>query len=240
MTEGHASTSPPRPTGVRTTKRRGRTSTAQIQALAALGEVWQVGADDVTTARRRAAAFGRTGPLLVDLGVGDGRATIDWAVRRPDADVVAIELHRPGIVKLLRALDATGPANVRVIEDDALAVLDAVEPGSVRAVRVLFPDPWPKRRHVARRLVDRRFVTHMAEILEPGGVLHLATDWADYAQHMASMVATEPRFVRDEAAGRPARPITAYEQRGLDARRTIVDLVFHLDGSRPSGPTDRG
>ncbi len=140
--------------------------------------------------------------------------------------MLAIELHRPGLAALLQALEAEGPPNVRVAEADALAVLDALEPGSVQHIRVLFPDPWPKRRHVARRIVDRTFVGCCAALLEVGGELHLATDWADYADHMRSMVATESRLAPVADAGRPDRPITAYERRGLAAGRSITDLVY--------------
>jgi tRNA (guanine-N7-)-methyltransferase len=189
-----------------------------------------------------AAAFGRRAPLRVDVGVGDGTATRAWAAAHPGDDVLAVEVHRPGLAKLLDALDRDGPPNVRVTEADALAVLDALEPGTVRAVRVLFPDPWPKRRHVARRLVDRAFAARVAELLEPGGTLEVATDWPEYAEHARTMVATERRLeprteVVDPDGGwrsqRPDRPTTAYEQRGRRAGRPIVDLVWVRRPDRP-------
>lgn len=216
------------PGGVRTTRRRGRTSAAKAAALRDLAPRWGIAGAGPWDRGALEAAFGSAGPLLVDIGVGDGTATRAWARQHPEARVLAIELHRPGLAALLQALEAEGPANVRVTEADALAVLAGLDPGSVSALRVLFPDPWPKRRHVARRLVDRAFVSRAAELLVAGGTLHLATDWPDYAAHMASMVATEPRFERDRSAGRPDRPVTAYEARGLAAGRTIADLVFHL------------
>lgn len=160
------------------------------------------------------------------MGVGDGEATRVWAAEEPMAQVLAVELHRPGLAKLLTALEDSGPPNVRVLEADALEVLAGLPDGSVHAIRVLFPDPWPKRRHVARRLVDRAFVETAARLLLPGGRLELATDWADYAEHMVTMVATEPRL-RLRPDGVPAaRPVTAYERRGLAAGRTITDLVY--------------
>ena len=174
-------------------------------------------------------AFGPGGPLLVDIGVGSGEATRSWAASRPDARVLALELHRPGIAKLLAALEAEDRTNVRVVEADALLVLDELDPGSVAEVRVLFPDPWPKRRHVQRRMVDRAFLGAVARVLAPGGALHLATDWDDYADHMRSMVATDRRFVLVESVGRPDRPVTAYEQRGIDAGRSITDLWYRFD-----------
>lgn len=217
-----------RPAGVRTTRRRGRTSDAKVEALRDLGPRWGLahpGHWDGATLDR---SFPAAGPLLVDVGVGDGAATRAWATEHPDARVLALELHRPGLAKLLQELEADGPANVRVAEADALEVLGALDHASVAQLRVLFPDPWPKRRHVARRLVDRAFVQQAATVLAPGATLHLATDWADYAEHMRTMVATEPRFTLVAHAGRPARPITAYERRGLDAGRAIEDLVYRL------------
>jgi tRNA (guanine-N7-)-methyltransferase len=144
--------------------------------------------------------------------------------------VLALELHRPGIAALLGALEAEGPPNVRVAEADALAVLGALTPRSVTAVRLLFPDPWPKRRHVKRRMVDRAFVGQVAELLAPGGELHLATDWDDYAEHVRTTVAGEPRLVAESEGERPPRPVTAYEARGQRAGRTITDLRYRREG----------
>lgn len=219
-------TDAPRPAGVRTTKRRGRTSPGQTADLEALGPRFQVRADAIASSEARQGTFGRRAPLLVDIGVGDGRATVHAALAAPDTDVLAIELHRPGIVKLLRALDAEDLSNVRLIDGDAELVLAAIDDGSVAAIRVLFPDPWPKRRHVTRRLVDRPFVQRAGDLLVSGGELHVATDAADYADHIRSMVATDPRFALQLPPHRPPRPVTAYEQRGIDAGRAITDLVY--------------
>ena len=138
-----------------------------------------------------------------------------------DAAFLLVSEHLVGRGRI-RELDVMGD-DERGID---LAVLDALEDRSVATVRVLFPDPWPKRRHVARRLVDRSFVERVGELLVDGGELHLATDWADYAEHMRTMVATDPRFRPEPGPGtggaewsspRPDRPVTAYERRGLDA-----------------------
>jgi tRNA (guanine-N7-)-methyltransferase len=210
---------------------------AKRAVLVDLAPRWTLPPDSPWTTEHLAAAFGRRGPFHLDIGVGDGVATRAWAAAAPDADVVAIELHRPGVSRLLTELDADGPANVRVAMADACTVLADLEPGSITQIRVLFPDPWPKRRHVARRLVDPAFARAAADATAPGGRLHLATDWADYADHMRTALATEPRFAPrpdgappDPEAGwrspRPERPVTAYEQRGLDAGRTITDLIW--------------
>lgn len=218
------------PPGVRTTRRRGRTSAAKAAVLQDLGPRWSFAAEGPFDAATLDRWFERTGPLLVDIGVGSGEATRSWAAGAPDARVLAVELHRPGLAKLLTALDADGPGNVRVAEADALGLLAQLEDDSIAGVRVLFPDPWPKRRHVERRMVDRSFVGLVARVLEPGGTLHVATDWADYAEHVRSMVATDPRFVLQADVGRPDRPVTAYEQRGIDAGREITDLVYRFEG----------
>ncbi|MCU1497421.1 MAG: tRNA ((7)-)-methyltransferase [Acidimicrobiales bacterium] len=257
--------------GARTTQRRGRMSEGKRAALVDLGPRWLLPADALADRARLDQSFGRRAPRLLDIGGGTGQATRAWADAHPDHDLVALELHQPGIVRLVRDLDRGGPANVRVVEADAVAVLDAVAPETFTAVRVLFPDPWPKRRHVGRRLVDPAFVRLIVGLLPLGGHLHLATDWADYADQMRSALATDPRLevevevevgqqaglqvevrvdvgpagieegLEDGLEGRratgappagwrsprPDRPITAYEQRGLDAGREIVDLVAH-------------
>lgn len=214
------------PSGLRTTRRRGRTSEAKRTALAELGPRWAIPAAGPWTEAALQERFGGDGPLLLDIGVGDGAATVAWARARPDARVLAIEVHRPGLAKLLTELDARGPANVRVADADALEVLAALAPGSVAAVRLLFPDPWPKRRHVARRMVDRAFAVQVADRLVPGGRFELATDWDDYAEHARTMVAAEPRLEPVHPATRPDRPETAYERRGRLAGRHITDLAW--------------
>ncbi|MFN8017438.1 MAG: tRNA (guanosine(46)-N7)-methyltransferase TrmB [Acidimicrobiales bacterium] len=214
------------PQGLRTTRRRGRTSEAKRTALEVLGPRWSIAAEGPWDATALETAFGGAGPLLVDVGVGDGAATLAWAQAHPEARAVAIEVHRPGLAKLLTALDDGGPTNVRVVEADALDVLAHLGHGTVATVRVLFPDPWPKRRHVARRMVDRAFAAAVADVLEDGGRLEVATDWDDYAEHARTMVAAERRLVATHPEARPDRPVTAYERRGREAGRTITDLAW--------------
>ena len=236
--------------GARTTQRRGRMSAAKLSVLNELGPRWSVSAANANSPDGIALAFGRTAPLLLDIGGGTGQATMAWAKERPDYNVVGIELHRPGLVRLLKELDRADPLNVRVIEADATALVDNWPTNSVAGVRVLFPDPWPKRRHVHRRLVDPGFVRRLADILEPEGTLHLATDWPDYADQMRACLATEARLTEvidvvdevddiddaDDVDGhlaaaptwrshRPNRPVTPYEARGLAAGRPIADLL---------------
>lgn len=235
MSEAPDQPPPPAPQGVRTTRHRGRMTDGKRALLVDLAPRWGVDPAGPWTVDHLAAAFGRRAPLHLDIGVGDGVATRAWAEADPGADVLAVELHRPGVSTLFAALEADGPANVRVAMSDACVVLASVEAGSLAQVRVLFPDPWPKRRHVSRRLVDRSFVAAAADALAPGGLLHLATDWADYADHMRTMVGTDARFSPRADGGsatgpwrsaRPERPVTAYERRGLTAGRSVTDLVW--------------
>lgn len=247
--------------GSRTTQRRGRMSDAKRASLVDLGPRWMVAEEEALDPSVLVAAFGRQAPRLLDVGGGTGDATLAWAEAHPDHDLVALELHRPGIVQLVRRLEADGPANVRVAEADVTRLLPGPHPGSLAGIRVLFPDPWPKRRHLDRRLVDAGFVRAATDLLAVGGVLHLATDWPPYADQMRLALAADHRLDvevvldADEGAGeqvaivaatdvatvappppepglpppwrspRPARPVTRYEQRGLDAGRPIVDLV---------------
>lgn len=236
MPEPDDPTRPAAPRGVRTTRHRGRMTDAKRTALVELAPRWTVDPEGPWTSDHLAGAFGRRAPLHLDIGVGDGAATRAWASTAPEADVLAVELHRPGVSRLLVELEADGPPNVRVAMADACAVLAAFEAASTAQIRVLFPDPWPKRRHAARRLVDRDFARAAASALAPGGTLHLATDWAEYADHMRMAIATEGRLEPRPAPGtdptgawtsqRPERPVTAYERRGLDAGRTVTDLVW--------------
>lgn len=181
-------------------------------------------------------AFGRRAPRLLDIGVGNGSATVAWARYHPEADVLAIELHQPGLVQLLRDLDAGAAPNVRVLEVDVTEIITTLEPHVIDHVRVLFPDPWPKRRHHYRRLIDPWFVGRVADLLPAGGTLHVATDHEDYAEHTRAVLAAEVRFEprpespelnTDWRSTRPERPVTAYEQRGLTSGRRITDLVVH-------------
>lgn len=245
MTEPPPEPHLPAPRGVRTTRHRGRMTDGKRALLVDLAPRWGVDPSGPWTADHLATAFGRAAPLHLDIGVGDGAATRDWAATHPEADVLAVELHRPGVSTLFAELEAGGPDNIRVAMADACEVLAGLDAGSVDHLRVLFPDPWPKRRHVERRLVDRTFAADAATALAVGGTLHLATDWADYAEHMRTMVATDTRLRPQPAAGaasdgpwrspRPDRPITAYERRGLHAGRTVTDLVWvRVDGAGPA------
>lgn len=171
------------------------------------------------------ALFGRRAPLVVEVGSGTGEVTAALAAGDPDRDVLAVEVHVPGIATLVRLADQQGLSNVRVAHGDAVVLLESMlPPGSVDEVRVLFPDPWPKARHHKRRLVSPAFARLVASRLRPGGVLHVATDWPSYAEQVADVVAAEPQL-EGGPVSRPARPLTRFEQRARDAGRPVVDVV---------------
>jgi len=211
---------------VATTKVRGRMSAAKLRALAELGPRHAVDLDPGRPlAERLADAFGRTAPRLLDVGIGNGEATVAWALAHPDRDVLAVEVHRPSVAATLLAAAGAGLADVRVAEVDVRTLLDQAAPGDVHDVRVLFPDPWPKRRHHGRRLVDAAFVATVAAVLPPGGTLHVATDHDGYARQVVAVAEADGRLAVDPDAPRPDRPVTTYEALGRAAGRTIHDVV---------------
>ena len=172
-----------------------------------------------------AAVYGRTAPLVLEIGSGTGDAAIAMAGADRSRDLLAVEVHTPGIATLLRRVEQDGLRNVRVAEGDGLQVLaQALGPGSLDEVRVFFPDPWPKAKHAKRRLVTPSFAALVADRLRPGGRLHVATDWASYAEQVLAVVDASPALEL-VSRDRGDRPLTRFERRGTAAGRAIVDLV---------------
>jgi tRNA (guanine-N7-)-methyltransferase len=174
--------------------------------------------------------FGRVAPIVLEIGSGMGSSTASMALDAPALDHLAVEVYQPGLAQLLLRIEEAGITNLRLLRGDAYPLLsDHIPAGSLHAVRIYFPDPWPKRRHHKRRLVTPGFLTLVASRLAPGGTLHLATDWEPYAQEMLAAATAEPTL-RNTAGGftpRPAwRPITKFEQRALDEGRAVRDLLF--------------
>jgi len=169
--------------------------------------------------------FGRAAPLILEIGSGMGESTAALAAAEPDVDHLAVEVFEPGIAALLmRAAELT---NLVVLRGDAVALITTRVPeGSLAAIRIFFPDPWPKRRHHKRRLVQPAFVALAASRLEPGGTLHMATDWADYAEQMRAVADAEPRLVGGEVLRPPWRPVTKFEARARAEGREVHDFVY--------------
>ena len=177
-----------------------------------------------------AGIFGRAAPVTLEIGFGMGETTAAIAQAHPDIDFLGIEVHLPGVGALLKRVDELRLANVRVIRHDAVEVVAAMIPAaSLAAVHVYFPDPWPKKRHHKRRLLVPAFVRALAQRLRPGGYLHAATDWSEYADEILATLAAEPLLANTAAgfAPRPAwRPETKFEARGLKLGHAVYDLVY--------------
>ncbi len=173
-----------------------------------------------------AREFGREADTYLDVGFGHGKSTIELARRRPDVDVIGVEVHDPGVVTVLDAA-VNGPLpNVRVVHGDLLPFLDRLAPASLAGVCVFFPDPWPKARQRHRRLIHADVVAALTDRLRPGGELHMATDIEDYADQMIEACRADARLQGGVAVRPRWRPTTRFEQRGLDELRGVTDLRF--------------
>jgi tRNA (guanine-N7-)-methyltransferase len=189
------------------------------------------------------AWFGRTAPLVLEIGSGTGESTAAQAAVTPDVDHLAVEVFEPGLAQLLMRVEEAGLTNLRLLRGDAVDLLrERVPPGSLAEIRIFFPDPWPKRRHHKRRLVQPEFVALAASRLVPGGILHLATDWADYAAQMRAVCSAEPMLenVTTDPDGwtprPPSRPVTKFERRAGDEGREVRDLLFRRVRKAPTPP----
>jgi tRNA (guanine-N7-)-methyltransferase len=172
------------------------------------------------------ALFGRRAPIVLEIGFGNGATLAEMAHAHPQYDFIGIEVHRPGVGHLLQLLHARDTRNVRVICADAADILQQhIADHSLARVNLFFPDPWPKKRHHKRRLVQDAFVLLLAGKLEQGGVFHFATDWENYMRHVADVMARAPQFAPD-ADGGLARPITKFELRGRKLGHGVWDLVY--------------
>jgi tRNA (guanine-N7-)-methyltransferase len=169
--------------------------------------------------------FGRSAPVVLEIGFGMGDATAAMAAADPGRDFLGVEVHTPGIGNLLALAGELGLTNVRVAHGDAMELVHRLAPGALDAVHVFFPDPWPKARHHKRRLIQPANVAVLRDRLRPGGVLHCATDWPDYAVAMAETLDADPALHRLPATPH-ARPRTKFERRGTAAGRPITDLRY--------------
>jgi tRNA (guanine-N7-)-methyltransferase len=210
--------------------REGRITPAQQRAFA---EHWtRFGIDYLGQRRDLDALFGRTAPRVLEIGFGNGEA-LAWAgAHDPARDYLGIEVHRPGVGRLMNALAAHEIRNVRLWNHDAVEVLQHEIPASaLDEVRIWFPDPWPKKRHHKRRLIQPAFMELLTDRVKPGGLLHLATDWPQYASHMQEVLAAQPGWrLRAGESGESKRPEwrieTRFERRGLDLGHPVTDLLY--------------
>ena len=176
------------------------------------------------------ALFGAKVPVIAEIGSGMGETTARIAAAHPDNAYLAIEVHTPGVGSLLKHVAEQGLTNVRIVQHDAVEVLrDMVPPGSLAGVHVFFPDPWPKKRHHKRRLIQPAFAALLATRLAPGGYLHVATDWQEYAEHILQVLCATPGLANTAAdfAPRPeSRPQTKFERRGMGLGHGVWDIYF--------------
>jgi tRNA (guanine-N7-)-methyltransferase len=174
--------------------------------------------------------FGRVAPRILEIGFGMGETTARIAAQRPEIDYLGTEVHTPGVGSLLNRIVELGLANVRVIQHDAVEVLEhMIAPESLDGVHIFFPDPWPKKRHHKRRLVQPPFVALLVSRIKAGAYVHVATDWQDYAQQIVEVLSDNPLLVNssDGFAPRPAwRPETKFESRGLRLGHRVWDVLF--------------
>jgi tRNA (guanine-N7-)-methyltransferase len=208
--------------------RQGRLSPAQARARETL--LPRYGIDFSEKFIDLDAVFGRQAAKILEIGFGMGETTAAIAAAHPENDYLGIEVHSPGVGSLLKLIDERGLANLRLIQHDAVEVLrEMIAPEALDAIHVFFPDPWPKKRHHKRRLVQTDFVALLASRLKPGGILHLATDWQEYAEQMLAVLSAEVRLenTADGYAPRPDyRPQTKFEARGLRLGHGVWDVVF--------------
>src|SRR6218665_2363201 len=208
--------------------RAGRMGTGQIKALTELGPrfVLPFKPERLDPAQ----VFGREAPVVLEIGFGMGGATAQIARTLPDHDFIGCEVHGPGVGALLKLIDEQRIPNIRIFHHDAVEVLEQmIAPDSLDGVHIYFPDPWHKKKHNKRRLIQPEFVARLVRHIKPDGYLHLATDWEPYAQQMLEGLSAEP-LLENSAEGfaeKPAyRPLTKFENRGLKLGHGVWDLVF--------------
>jgi tRNA (guanine-N7-)-methyltransferase len=217
------------PRGIRSyVLRTGRTTTGQAKAIETLGPKYLVPyqAQPVDLA----ALFGRGAPTILEIGFGMGEATAHIAGLMPEKNFICCEVHTPGVGALLKRVGDQGLTNIRIVQHDAVEVLDhMLAPDALGGVHIFFPDPWHKARHNKRRLVQPPFVAKLLARLQSGGYIHCATDWEPYAQQMLEVLSAEPalRNTAERFAPRPGyRPLTKFENRGIRLGHGVWDVVF--------------
>lgn len=208
--------------------RQGRMSDAQRRAYDEGMQHWGIAYEPVILDFEK--VFARKAPVILEIGFGMGRTTAEISEAQPENNYLGVEVHTPGVGSLLKEIHTRGLANIRIIQHDAVEVLNHMIPdGSLAGMHIYFPDPWPKKRHQKRRLIQLPLVALLAQKLSSGGYLHCATDWEDYASQMLEVLSAEPLLENtvDGFAPRPEwRPVTKFEQRGLKLGHGVWDVLF--------------
>jgi len=211
--------------------RQGRVTNAQLRYYE--GMMAQIGVPYVPAPHDLATVFGRSAelaPKILEIGFGMGETSAQIAAANPGQDYLGIEVHTPGVGSLCKLVAEQGLANVRIVQHDAVEVLrDMIQPGALSGAHIFFPDPWHKKRHHKRRLIQPPLVALLVSRLKAGGYIHCATDWEEYAQQMLAVLSSEPLLenTAQDFAPRPDyRPLTKFEQRGLRLGHGVWDLVF--------------
>jgi tRNA (guanine-N7-)-methyltransferase len=233
--EAHSPAAPRR--GIRSfVVRAGRMGPGQARALAELGPRFVLPFTE--TPPDWPSVFGRDAPRVLEIGFGMGDATAAIAQATPDTDFIGVEVHTPGVGALLKHIGDKQLGNLRIVQHDAVEVLDKmIAPGSLAGVHLFFPDPWHKKRHHKRRLIQPPFVHALTTRLAPGGYIHCATDWQPYAEQMLEVLSAEPMLENTAPAFAPRpdyRPLTKFENRGLKLGHGVWDLVFRRRISPPT------
>jgi len=214
--------------------RAGRVGSGQARALAEIGPQfmlpYQPAVLDFDAVFGRSASNSNPAPRILEIGFGMGEGLAEIAAAHPENNYLGVEVHTPGVGALLKQLGERGLTNVRVIQHDAVEVLShMLAPACLSGIHIFFPDPWHKKRHHKRRLIQPPLVQLLASRLQPGGYIHLATDWQDYAEQMLAVLGAEPLLantVADYAPRTDTRPLTKFEQRGIRLGHGVWDLVF--------------
>ncbi len=208
--------------------RQGRVTVAQQRAVETLQPVYGIAYTDQRL--DLAQAFGRNAPKILEIGFGMGDSTAAIAKANPQNDYLCLEVHTPGVGNLLKVIGEEGITNIRIIQHDAVEVLrDMIGDAALDGVHIFFPDPWHKARHNKRRLIQAPFIEKLMRQLKPGGYIHVATDWQDYAEQVLAVLSAEPQLENTAAdyAPRPDyRPLTKFEKRGINLGHGVWDLVF--------------
>lgn len=219
-------------------RRQGRLTSGQQHALNELFPRFGVDEGDIPI--DLPALFGNHHPVILEIGFGNGESLAQNAQDNPGQNYFGIEVHRPGVGHLLMRVDELQLANIRVCTQDAVDVIEQrLPPACLAGVQIFFPDPWPKKRHHKRRLIQAAFLDSLARVIQPGGSLHLATDWENYAEHMLAVADAHPAFTNTAGQGRysprpPSRPLTKFEQRGQRLGHGVYDLILKRNNNQES------